>query len=166
MTSVTIRGARSGDGEALARIHAEMAAYYTQLAPRRFRSPFLDGFAEELDAQLGLTDDPALYLVAESDGDVVGALFARLVPPRAGAEREIASDLGETRLSIEYLATAEAHRRRGVGTRLVEAAEAWGRARGATVAETSTYPHSPLSVPFWGQRMAYEESSVSLRKRL
>ena len=50
--------------------------------------------------------------------------------------------------------------------RLVEAAEAWGRERGATVAETWTYRASPLSWPFWDSGMGYEERSVSLRKPL
>ena len=104
MAIIAVRRARAGDGRALARIHAEMAAYYVDLAPQHFRTPALEGFERELDA--------------------------------------------------------------GVGTRLVQAAEAWGRDHGATIAETWTYPPSPLSVPFWEQRMAYEKRSVNLRKRL
>ena len=61
---------------------------------------------------------------------------------------------------------AERHRRSGVGTRLAEAAEAWGRERGAGIAETWTYGASPLSLPFWSQRMGYEPRSVQLRKSL
>jgi hypothetical protein len=53
-----------------------------------------------------------------------------------------------------------------VGTRLVEAAEEWGRSAGARIAETSTYYRSPLSLPFWEPRMGYEEESVNLRKLL
>lgn len=163
---MTVRAARLGDGEALTRIHRDMAAYYADLAPHHFQTPTLDGFAEELDAEAGSTDDATLHLVAEVDGEVVGALVARLLPPEEGAARQIETDLGQTRLRIDYLATAEAHRRHGVGTRLVEAAEAWGRDGGATVAEAWTYQCSPLSVPFWEQRMGYEERSVHLLKRL
>ena len=36
----------------------------------------------------------------------------------------------------------------------------------ATVSETWTYPDSPLSVPFWEERMGYEERSMNLRKSL
>ena len=166
MATVAVRRARPGDGRALARIHAEVAAYYVDLAPQHFRSPLLGGFEQELDAELGVPRDAALHLVAECEGEVVGALAARLLPPEDGAERQIAPDLGETRVRIDYVATAGAHRRHGVGTRLVQAAEAWGREHGAAVAETWTYPPSPLSVPFWEQRMAYEKRSVNLRKRL
>jgi len=163
---MTVRKARLGDGEALARIHRDMAAYYTNLAPHHFQMPTLDGLAHELDAELGNPDNSTLNLVAELDGEVVGALAARILAPEEGAERQIAPDLGETRLRIDYLATAEAHRRHGVGTRLVPAAEAWGRDSGATIAETWTYHDSPLSVPFWERRMGYEERSVNLRRRL
>jgi len=151
---------------ALTRIHAEVAQYHIDLGPRDFQMPILDGFAEDLDAEVGGTDGVTLRLVAEAEGEVAGALVARLLPPEDGAKRQITPDLGETRLNIEYLATAAASRRRGVGTRLVEAAEAWGRSVGATIAETSTYHGSPLSVPFWEERMGYQEPSVNLRKPL
>ena len=59
-----------------------------------------------------------------------------------------------------------AHRRRGVASALVAAAEAHARDRGATVVETWTYHGSPLSLPFWTERMGYAERSVNLRKRL
>jgi GNAT superfamily N-acetyltransferase len=166
MARITVREARLGDGEALTRIHGNMAAYYADLAPNHFRTPVLDGFAEELDVEMESTDHTTLHLVAEVDGEVVGALVARLLPPEDGAERQIAPDLGETRLRIDYVATDAAHRRHGVGSRLVEGAETWGRDSGATVAETWTYHRSPLSMPFWEQRMGYEERSVNLRKPL
>jgi GNAT superfamily N-acetyltransferase len=49
-----------------------------------------------------------------------------------------------------------AYRRRGVGTRLLEAVEAWGRANGATLISLDTFIESPLSVPFYEQRMGYQ----------
>lgn len=125
-----------------------MAVYYAALAPDHFHVPMLDGFADELDAETDNAGDTTLQLVAEAEGEVVRALLARLLPPEAGAQRQITPDLGEMRLSIDYLATDEAHRRQGVGSRLVNAAEAWGRSAGATIAETSTYHRSPLSLPF------------------
>jgi GNAT superfamily N-acetyltransferase len=166
MTAITVRAVRPGDGEALTRIHRNVAVYYAEFAPEHLHVPILEGFAEELDAESESADDMALHLVAEADSKVVGALAARLLVPGPGAERQITPDLGETRLRIEYLAIDEAWRRQGVGTRLVETAEGWGRSAGAKIAETSTYYRSPLSIPFWEQRMGYEELSVNLRKQL
>jgi GNAT superfamily N-acetyltransferase len=167
MAAIVVRQARPGDGEALARIHKDMAAYYVERFPGDFRIPALEGLEDELDAELGEPSDTTLRLVAEVDGDVVGALVARVLPPEDGAEREIVPELAATRLRIEYLATDRRHQRRGVGTRLVDEAEVWGRGEGATLSETWTYARSPLSMPFWTQRMGgYRERSVSLRKRL
>jgi GNAT superfamily N-acetyltransferase len=166
MGRIEVRAARSGDGEALQRIHAEMAAYYVALAPHHFRSPGLEGLSAELDALAAQVPETELRLVAEDGGEVVGALSARLLAPEEGAEREVTPDLGATRVRIDYLATAEAHRRRGVGGRLVEAAEAWARSHGATVVETTTYQDSPLALPFWTRGAGYEVRSVNLRKLL
>jgi GNAT superfamily N-acetyltransferase len=88
-----------------------------------------------------------LELVADVDGEVAGAIVAHV----AGA-----------RLRIDCLVTAAAHLGRGYAARLAEAAEAWGRERGATVAEIWT----DGAVPFWKGRMAYADGSVHLRKPL
>lgn len=166
MSKLIIREAQRGDGVARARIHGDMGAYYADLAPDHFQMPELDGLADVLDEEAGDSDDQALSLVAEVDGEAVGALRARLIAAEDGAEYQITPDSGRLRLRVEYVATAEPHRRSGVGTHLVEAAEAWGRAKGATVAETWTYHDSPLSLPFWKHRMGYEARSVNLRKPL
>jgi GNAT superfamily N-acetyltransferase len=166
MADIAVRPARPGDGAALAQIHADMGAYYVTLAPGHFQQPQTEGLAEALDAEARTLAEDHVHLVAEVAGEVVGALFARLLAGDPDAEHQITPDSGEVRLRIEYVATAESHRRSGVGTRLVQEAETWGRARGATVAETWTYRDSPLSAPFWTERMAYEERSVNLRKSL
>ena len=107
-----------------------------------------------------------LSLVAEVDGEVVGSLEAELVPPLESARYQMVPELGQTRLFINYVGTAQPHWRRGVATRLVEAAEAWGRSAGATIALCDTYLGSPVSLPFWEQRMGYSPRSVRLRKSL
>jgi GNAT superfamily N-acetyltransferase len=72
-----------------------------------------------------LLEDPArcLVLVAEEAGAVVGMVTVQLVVSTAEG--------GDAGL-LEDLVVDEAHRGTGVGRRLVEAAEAWARARGAT----------------------------------
>jgi GNAT superfamily N-acetyltransferase len=70
------------------------------------------------------------------------------------------------RLFIHALSVLRNHRRRGIATALVESAEAWGRDRGATISLCDTWPDSPVSMPFWEERMRYESRSVRLRKRL
>jgi GNAT superfamily N-acetyltransferase len=104
-------------------------------------------------------------LVAEIDGEVVGYLGARLDDPLKSARYQTDPTLGELRLFINALVTARAHWRRGAGSALVEAAEAWGRERGATLAVMDTYAESPVSVPFW-QGRGYRTHALIMRKRL
>ena len=165
MSDVLVREARPGDGAALARIHVEAAEYYARLAPREFQVPSLDGLAEALDPRPEPRDD-AVHRVAEVDGDVAGAVIASLLPPLANAWVQLQPGLDRPRLQIHFLEVAEPYCRRRIATRLVEAAEAWGRERGAASAITDTYLGSPLSIPFWKERMQYRERSVVLVKDL
>jgi hypothetical protein len=62
--------------------------------------------------------------------------------------------------------TADAFKRIGVPSQLVEAAEEWGRSQGATVAICDTFIDSPLSMPFRENRMGYTRRAVIFRKPL
>jgi GNAT superfamily N-acetyltransferase len=162
---VIVRPTTPADAEALVRIHGDMGDHYAALAPALFHRPDLDGYAElvvdEISDSAGV-----LQLVAEVDGEVVGSLDARLETPHPEARFAFNRDLLGPRLKIDYLAVAAAHRGSGVGTALVEAAEAWGREQGATVAELTTYQDSPLAYPFWTGRSGYAPRSINLRKEL
>jgi GNAT superfamily N-acetyltransferase len=142
---ISVRDAQPADAEALARVHADVSRYYDERGTHYF-------------------DEGELRLVAEIEGEVVGALTARVLEPVAAGDGRKGE--AETRLRIDYLATAAASRRAGIGTRLVQAAESWGRGVGATVAETTAFRGSALSIPFWEDRMGYEELPMSLVKRL
>jgi GNAT superfamily N-acetyltransferase len=161
-----IRAARPGDGKDIARNGLESARYYRDLAPEDFRLPNREELAEWVDSWLPANGESEIALVAEIDGQVVGYLEARLEPPMEDARFQSNPDLGETRLFINYLVTAQAFWRRGVGTRLVKAAEEWGRSRGAAVAVCDTHVDSPVSIPFWEERMGYRRRAVILRKPL
>ena len=106
-----------------------------------------------------------MALVAEIDGEVAGYLEARLEPPLESARWQTQPELATTRLFINFVETAPGHQRRGVATRLVDAAEAWGRDHGARYA-CDTWIDSPLSMPFWRDRMGYAPRGVIFRKPL
>ena len=44
--------------------------------------------------------------------------------------------------------------------------EEWGRSKGAVAAVCDTYSESPLSVPFWEERVGYERRAIIFRKAL
>jgi len=165
VTGTTVRTAQPGDGEAIAGLSRDSATYYRELAPADFRLPDDDGQAQWLDSFLPADGEREIALVAELDGHVVGYLEARLEEPLESARYQTNPELAERRLFIGALLTARAHWRRGVGTALVEDAEAWGHERGAALAVMDTYADSPVSVPFWEGR-GYRTRAVIMRKRL
>jgi GNAT superfamily N-acetyltransferase len=166
VSEIVVREPRSGDGQALARMHRANSARYAELAPELFRVPDEDGLVEFFESREGFDPETMLALVAEVDGKVAGYLEAQLQGPLGSARWQSGHDLGETRLFVNAVGTAPEFQRLGVATRLVEAAEAWGREHGAKVALCDTWLESPFSVPFWTERMGYERRAVILRKRL
>ncbi len=163
---MNVREAIPGDGAGIARIHRENSAYYVSLAPALFRVPDEDGLDDFADPGPNDNTPTTILTVADLDGEIVGYLYAELVSPDESARFQAGSDLSEVRLFIQALGVSEKHWRRGIATALVEAAESWGADRGATVALCDTWPESPVSMPFWEQRMGYNRRSVRLRKRL
>lgn len=165
-TDVIVRKARSGDGGAIAQMHVENAAYYRSLAPDAFRLPDQDGLTAFVEPTAKANSETRLELIAEVDGQVAGHLAARLIEPEEAARYQMVPYLASRRLWIDSLGTLQQFWRRGVGSVLVEAAEAWGRERGAVVSMCDTWLGSPVSLPFWESRMGYERRAVILEKRL
>jgi GNAT superfamily N-acetyltransferase len=165
VSEITVRPAVPGDGEGIAPLSQDSAAYYRELAPDDFRLPDADGKAAWLDSFLPADGEREIALVAEIDGEIAGYLEARLEEPLDSARYQTNPELAERRLFIGALITARSHWRRGVGSALVAAAEGWGRERGATVALMDTYAESPVSVPFWHGR-GYRTRGVIMHKRL
>jgi GNAT superfamily N-acetyltransferase len=167
VSKVSVREFRAGDGEAVARIGVEVGDYHAALAPDYFRRPDEEGFADFFENDGDWREAPEnLALVAEVEGEVAGYLEATLQAPLPTARWQSQRDLGATRLFIGVVITGDRFRRRGVATKLVEAAEGWGRSNGAVVAVCDTYIDSPLSVPFWEKGMHYRRRAIVLRKPL
>jgi ribosomal protein S18 acetylase RimI-like enzyme len=167
VATVTVRGARAEDAAGIARIGQENGEYYARLAPELYRVP-----EEEAAIELIANDDEwrslptSLALVADAEGQIAGYLEATLQEPIESASAQGQRDVGKTRLFINYVGTANEFKRQGVATELVQVAEEWARANGAEVALCDTWIDSPLSVPFWEERMGYERRAIIFRKQL
>jgi GNAT superfamily N-acetyltransferase len=163
---VSVRAARPGDGAGISRAWLSAGEYYAALDPGHFQVPAADGMAATWDAELGEDAGESLRLVADIDGQVGGWLAARVEPPVENPAIQLTREPGWTRLVVDALIVHADHWRRGAGTALLAAAEAWGRERGARVVRLDTYIHSPVSVPFYEERMGYERRSVVFQKQL
>ena len=169
-TDVVVREERTGDGNGMAQCWLDMWQYYAALNPELFRIPQAEGlpkwFESRIAARVRDADSDGRWLVAESDGQIVGFLGASVAKAWEDHHREVMRELSHARLTINVLAVAGAYRRQGIGTQLMATAEAWARDRGAVLATTDTYVGSHLSVPFYRNRMHYSIQSLQFRKRL
>src|SRR5579859_295649 len=163
--SVQIRPPRPGDGEGMARVWLSAGAYYAELDPAHFQVPSAEGLAESFDADPGPRGPDALQLVAELDGEVAGWVTARIERPAANTAYQFVRESGWTRLFVDALVVDQALWRHGIGTTLLEAAESWGRDRGADVVRLDTYAEGPVAVPFY-QRHGYRRRSIRFQKPL
>lgn len=155
------------DAEAIARLVIESNAYYSALAPQLFTPLDQDGFAEWIASGSEWLGRPDTFAcVAEIDGEFAGYLEASIQEPDENARFSGLRDLRERRLYINSVVTAEAHKRKGIGSRLVRAAEDWARQQGVTLSLCDTYVESPQSVPFWERGLGYSRRSIRFRKRL
>jgi GNAT superfamily N-acetyltransferase len=144
----------------------DVARYYVALDPAAFRMPAEDGLADWFDALHAEGRPDALRLVAETGGVVAGLVAATLQPPSPAARWQLVGGLDRPRVTVGALAVADTHRRSGVGSALMAAVERWAGERGAGTVTLDTYHASPLSIPFYEERLGYERHGVIFHKRL
>jgi len=164
---IVIRPARAGDGAGYARVWTDAGRNFVQIDPATLQLPQPTGLAAWFEESLGRPRPPgSLWLVAETGGELAGFVHGTVEPPHPDARFQLLRDLGRARLIVGVLAVAEASRRSGVGTALMTAIEAAARERGAEVVTLDTNLRSPVSVPFYENRMGYQRRGVIFRKEL
>lgn len=120
-----IRRAQAIDAAALGRLGAQLMRVHYAFDPQRFLSPGDDpeaGYASFLVSQLRRRD--VAIFVAESEGSIVGYVYAGLEPM---SWKELRGPAG----FIHDILVDDRARRAGVARALLDAALAWLRERGA-----------------------------------
>jgi GNAT superfamily N-acetyltransferase len=164
---VNIRALQAGDGEGLAQTWLDAAKYYVELNSELFQMPEANGLVQWCEDWIVAEPSENDFLrVAEYDHQIIGFISATLHLPVTDGHRQLVRDVNMTRLMIDALVVQQAYWRHGVGRRLMEVAETWGRSRGAMIALLDTYIDSPVSVSFYEQRMGYQRRAVHFRKLL
>jgi RimJ/RimL family protein N-acetyltransferase len=90
----------------------------------------------------------AVVLLAEEDGAVVARASAARDPHPASSH---VADVG--------LMVAATHRRRGIGTALLESVEAWAREAGVRKLELHVFPHNTAAIALY-ERLGYSREGV------
>jgi len=155
---VTVREAHEGDLDAIVALWLELVEYHHDLDPRLWEAAD-DGTRTYRDFALESMGNPrAAVLIAEVDGHTVG--LAHALPGRAPASmRE--RDVGV----IADVCVASAHRGRGVGHRLADAAVSHFAKQGMTEVMLSAAVGNEGAVRFW-RGLGFDPILYSMRRPL
>lgn len=159
---IPIRPAVSHDADGIARVYTESAEQHTALDPRYHIPP-----AEVTSARYreGRQHPPeangkAITLVAELGGEIVGFVDIHVARSPDPMQRK---DI--LYCHVMEIAVSSRQRSGGIGARLLEAAEDWGRRQGAELASLDHLANNTRAAAFY-QRMGYVPTSIKEIKRL
>jgi ribosomal protein S18 acetylase RimI-like enzyme len=157
----TIRPARSGDADGIARTYLESARYHADLDPERYSVPasetILERYRER--TQHPATGGQSITIVAEVDDEIVGFIDVGLEQSPDLMHRDI------TYCHIAEIAVSHRHQNRGIGGLLIQAAEDWGRKMGAAFASLEFHNENKRASALY-QKMGYGQASITSIKRL
>jgi len=148
--NVRVRAAEPGDAGRLVALARAVAGEPEGwlLADSRWRS---EGDERRYIRALHRHPDAALLVAELEDGDLVGRLSLMRDPHPSSAH---VADLG--------VMVAAAHRRSGVGTALMAAAEDWARRAGVRKLELHVFPHNEPAIRLY-EKLGYHPEGVRRR---
>ena len=165
-SSALIRPAGPDDLAAIGHILSQATTYwhgldpsvFVEVPPEPIAAHFRDGRQYPADVAVG----DRSTLVAEVDGRVVGFAVLAITRPDDGMDIH----QPDVRGWLHELAVETHSRGRGVGSRLLAAAEDWVRARGAQWMLLDTHPANVDALRFYQQHMGYVPVGIRLARRV
>jgi ribosomal protein S18 acetylase RimI-like enzyme len=151
---VRIRPAVRGDVPVLRRLRAQVSALHARLLPDFFR-------LEEDGQGLVLERDPyAELLVAEDAEGIRGYIVVKVVDTPWDPAMTV-----RRRAHVEIIVVDEAHRRGGIGSRLMKEAGTWARGRGAVEVVLTVWTDNRDAEGFY-RALGYEPIARVLRRSI
>jgi ribosomal protein S18 acetylase RimI-like enzyme len=157
--TVVIRRAVAGDLEAVGRLGAALLRAHYDFDPQRFMQGGPDaeaGYAWFLGTQLDRAD--SLVLVAESDGAVIGYLYAGIEPRNW---KELRDEAG----FIHDILVDETRRGAGIAQLLMDGALAWFRERGVPRAILWTAARNRRAQQLF-ERLGFRSTMIEMTREL
>jgi ribosomal protein S18 acetylase RimI-like enzyme len=158
-----IRPAVPNDADGIARVFLESAEHHAALDPERYFVPEAASVSHRYrmgSQHPSRSAGEVTTLVADSGGVIVGFVDARLERPSDAMHRDTIY------CYVAEIAVNAQHRSRGVGERLLRAAEEWGRKLGAEFASLEYNAANTRAAEFYQGRMGYRVASLTAVKRL
>ena len=161
MASVLIRPASSDDAAAIARVYMESAEHHATIDPEHCEVPDRAAIEERYrqGRQHPDSESPAITLVAELGGEIVGFLDAQIQLPFDPMLRRTPYCF------IADVAVAATHRGHGVGEQLMQVVETWAREQHAGFVSL-IYNTGNSRVTAFYSRLGFAPVSVGLMKPL
>jgi ribosomal protein S18 acetylase RimI-like enzyme len=160
-SGLLIRSAVAEDADGIDRTFLESAQHHASLDPARYVVPSTTEIvARYRDGQQHPPEAAAITLVAEIGGAIVGFVDARLDRSTDPMHRELVYCV------IAEIAVSQQCQGQGVGRRLLEETEAWGREHGADFASLEYLAVNTRANNFYQRRMGYQTAHVTAIKRL
>jgi ribosomal protein S18 acetylase RimI-like enzyme len=155
--------ATAEDADAITSVYLESAQHHATIDPERYTIPsrefiserYRNGRQYQADA-----DSVVVTLVAESGGEIVGFVDARLDRSPDPMHKDLIY------CHIIEIAVAERKRSQGIGEQLLRAAEDWGREHRAQLASLEYNAANTRAAAFYQQRMGFRVASITAIKRL
>jgi ribosomal protein S18 acetylase RimI-like enzyme len=161
--TITIRPAVSNDADGITRTYLESAEYHARLDPERYMVPAFKTISaryREGRQHPPETGEEGITLVAELGGEIVGFVDARLGRSPDAMHRDMIY------CHVVEIAVSSRNQSQGVGGRLLEAAEDWGRRHGATFASLEYHAANTRAAAFYQERMGYRVAAMIAIKPL
>jgi ribosomal protein S18 acetylase RimI-like enzyme len=139
---LNIRTATPADLDAVCGLADEIASLHNQREPEWFAPA--DVQRDRAFWLASIVQGEGTVLVAEQEGTLVGFISARIVSTVAASflTQRITCRIGS-------IAVAPSHRRAGIGTRLIRAAEAWAVSRSAVDVRLEVFAFNAAALEFY-----------------
>jgi Acetyltransferases len=132
-----VRSTVSTDAESIARISLECAEHLSSLDPAVYLVLWFERIGQRWGERIERVDDPAaVSLIAEYGGELVVFVDAQLDQSPVAMFRDMLL------CHVTEIAACRRMQRCGIGTRILHAAEEWGRERGADMALLEFHPEN------------------------
>ena len=151
---INIRKANTNDAAQIEELYTELEQDAVFYQPEHFVLSPIGSRSQQLETILN--SDSQIMLVAEDDEKVIG--FAHVVLSRAKAFSCLKP---QSNIYLQDLVVTSSYRSKGIGTKLLEAAKAYGRENKVDFFRTQVFPMNKAGLRFY-ERNGFKQTMITI----